>query len=380
MPYSSDDHRILGHVNTFRNTVGPIGGSDTVWTESPGAARGWVARALERTAHPGTERTVALVTDHDSREDSRTVLAGAIARVTGRTPISFDARKLMGGGPATVVIDRRDGLTLRHPHYGRISPDVVVVYEIHPNDRVRFSRIQRALADAGTPCLDAADAEAWTNATDKARTVECFARHSIPHAETAQIRDNNMTAALAAFQRLGHDVWTRPVTGLGGRDVFHVTTPEMLATVGARYAELGQQWLISRDAGNFDRHGRRHQFRIVVLGERILRVCEHVQDDPDAPCNEAQGARSTVLPAQSLPTGIAELAVAATRSLGLTFGGVDLCPENGGTVFEVNVHPVLNVPGGLESVAIPLIQAYLEAPDRRRTYRRAELNTRSEAE
>ncbi len=88
-------------------------------------------------------------------------------------------------------------------------------------------------------------------------------------------------------------------------------------------------------------------------------MCEHVQADPDAPCNEAQGAVSTVLPAEELPVKYRRLAVAATRSLGLSFGGVDLVTENGGVVFEVNVHPMLDVPGGLESVAIPFVRAHL---------------------
>jgi hypothetical protein len=49
--------------------------------------------------------------------------------------------------------------------------------------------------------------------------------------------------------------------------------------------------------------------------------------------------------------------------LGLPFGGVDLAIENGGVIFEVNVHPVIDVPGGLETVAIPLIQAHLSPSD-----------------
>jgi hypothetical protein len=48
--------------------------------------------------------------------------------------------------------------------------------------------------------------------------------------------------------------------------------------------------------------------------------------------------------------------------LGLPFGGVDLATENGGVVFEVNVHLTLDVPGGLESVAIPFVQAHLRQP------------------
>ncbi|WP_433567112.1 hypothetical protein ACQP1O_19165 [Nocardia sp. CA-151230] len=76
---------------------------------------------------------------------------------------------------------------------------------------------------------------------------------------------------------------------------------------------------------------------------RVLRVVEHIQDDPDAPCNDAKGACSYLRLTASLPVDLAQLACAATRSLGLPFGGVDLCTKNAGVVFELNVHPALDV-------------------------------------
>ncbi|WP_433665377.1 hypothetical protein ACQPW1_31605 [Nocardia sp. CA-128927] len=117
--------------------------------------------------------------------------------------------------------------------------------------------------------------------------------------------------------------------------------------------------MLTRDAQNFDEHGRRHQYRVNVLGERVLRVCEHVQHNPDAPCNEAQGAVATVLAPDALPQHLLELAIRATASVGLPLGGVDLVPERGGVVFEVNVHPVLDVPQGFETVTVPFVLAHL---------------------
>ena len=63
---------------------------------------------------------------------------------------------------------------------------------------------------------------------------------------------------------------------------------------------------------------------------------------------------------EKLPASIAHLAIAATRSMGLELGGVDLAAENGGVVFEVNVHPVLAPDGGFETVAVPYVQAHLD--------------------
>lgn len=166
--------------------------------------------------------------------------------------------------------------------------------------------------------------------------------------ETVALHHPDLCTALDAFERLGRNVWARAAIGAGGNDVFHLTTEKHLHTALAHYAASGQDWLLSRDAYNFDTSGRRHQFRVVVLHEQVLRVCEHIQPDPDAPCNEARGATSTVVSVDTLPIRYRRLAVAATRSLGLPFGGVDLATENGGVIFEVNVHPTLNVPNGLD--------------------------------
>jgi glutathione synthase/RimK-type ligase-like ATP-grasp enzyme len=205
--------------------------------------------------------------------------------------------------------------------------------------------------------------DAWQAATDKHQTVVRFRRDGIPHMETIALCRPDPDSALDAFTRLGRDVWARPRTGAGGKDVFHVTTIEHLHDARRHYAASGQDWLVSRDARNMGHDGRRHQFRVVVLHDRVLRVSEHVQSDPDAPRNESRGAVCTTVPVDDFPPEFAQLAISATRSLGLPFGGVDLAIENGGVVFEVNVHPVIDVPGGLETLAIPLIQAHLSPSD-----------------
>ena len=59
--------------------------------------------------------------------------------------------------------------------------------------------------------------------------------------------------------------------------------------------------------------------------------------------------------------GETELAVRATEALGLPFAGVDLAPESGGVVFEVNVHPRIS-PKATMDVAIPYLAAHLARP------------------
>lgn len=212
---------------------------------------------------------------------------------------------MTGGTGRARVVGRQ--LHLRMPEEDiDVVPSVVLLYEIPPQLRHRFVAFQRLLRRSEAVSLGS-DADAWRRATDKNLMGERFAQAGIPHMEMIGL-------ALPTH---------------------------------------------SRDAGNFTTSGARHQFRVVVLDGRVVRACEHVQPDPDAPCNESRGATSTLLPVTEVPGRLGEIAVDATASLGLPLGGVDLASENGGVVFEVNVHPVFGSEWGLETVAIPYTRAHL---------------------
>jgi glutathione synthase/RimK-type ligase-like ATP-grasp enzyme len=297
---------------------------------------------------------VVLMTDHGSREGSRGPLEKAIEMLTGRPPAVVDARHFLPGRGGRV---RAGELRIEVPSEAfAVAPQVLVIYEIPPRDRRDFAIFQRELSPDRRINL-AVRPEAWLNATDKRRTVDRFRRAGVPQMESIALHRPDRATASEAFERLDGDVWTRPAVGSGGDGVFHVTTHEQLHAAAGYYRD--QEWLLSRDARNFGADGRRHQFRVVVLDDRVLRVSEHVQPDPDVPCNASRGALYTILPVEELPPEYHRLAIAATHSLGLSFGGVDLAVENGGVVFEVNVHPELDYPGGLESVAIPFVAAHL---------------------
>ena len=301
---------------------------------------------------------IVLMTDHGSEEGSRPLLERAIERLAGVSPIVLDARYFMEGGGGRVTLEGAD-LTLEAPGAEPVvRPSVVVIYEIPPADRRRLASFQAALAGSSAVSLGA-DAQAWRNATEKQHMVRQFSRDRIPQMESIALERATLDTAIRAFESLGRGVWARPTIGWGGNDVFHLTSHEHLRGAFAYYAAAGMDWLVTRDAQNFNHQGRRHQFRVVVLGDRVLRVCEHVQAEPDRPCNESRGAVSTLLSPEALPAEMRQLAIRATRSLGLPFGGVDLAVESGGVIFEVNVHPVIDVVQGMETVVLPFVEAHL---------------------
>ncbi|WP_051837044.1 ATP-grasp domain-containing protein [Streptomyces sp. NRRL WC-3742] len=303
-----------------------------------------------------TTPELVLLSDHSSAEGSRDTLVTASRMLTGREPVLLDARHFMTGGSGRITtIGERvrleaDGVA--------VTTDAVLVYEIPPHLRRDFENCQRLLRAHGARSLGT-DRHAWRAATEKDRTVECFARDGIAHMPTIAFSRPTTQHAAEAFEQLGGNVWARPTVGMGGSDVFHITTHTQLAAAASHYAAASADWLIARDAANFTQGGQRHQYRVVVLGPQVLRVVEHVQPDPDAPCNESRGAASTLLDEEDLPPGLAELAVSAAESLGLPFAGVDLAAESGGVVFEVNVHPMFGTVRGLETVAVPYVAAHL---------------------
>ncbi|MFF4586369.1 RimK family alpha-L-glutamate ligase [Streptomyces sp. NPDC001388] len=305
--------------------------------------------------------SIALIADPTSPEGCREYLADAVELLTGTPPVRIDSRHFAAGGTGRGIPDG-GRLRLRVPEE-RLDfvPDVVLLYEIPPHRRRDLAAFQELLETHDVVTLGTGP-EAWRTATEKNLTVARFHRDGVAQMETVVLSGPSAREASEAFERLGGDTWARPVVGTGGNDTFHVTTPELLEHATAYYAEHGTDWMLSRDAGNITADGRRHQFRVFVLGGRVVHAREHLQPEQDTPCNTCRGATAVHIDPPDLPARLGELAVAATASVGLPFAGVDLAVENGGVVFEVNVQPAF-VDGRVEveKVAVPYVQAHLDA-------------------
>jgi glutathione synthase/RimK-type ligase-like ATP-grasp enzyme len=306
----------------------------------------------------GSSGDVVVLADHGSTEGSRHTVALAVERVTGVPAVHVDARHFLPGGAGLLELgEGRPRLTV--PGLPAFTPSAVLVYEIPPERRAELAEFMTALAQAGlTGEMDAA--EGWRNATEKDRTVACFQRDGVPTAETVVVLGGDEDHAETAFHRLGGDVWVRPSIGMSGRDVVHATTAGEIRAIARGYARRPEPWLMSRDAENLTAKGERQSLRVVVLGDRPLWAVEHIQPDSDGPTNESAGAVSTPVPLADLPAPLVDAAVAAVRSVGLRFGGVDLASA-GCRVFEVNVHPLLLLGRHVDAVAVPWVEDQLRS-------------------
>ena len=316
--------------------------------------------------------SIALIADPTSPEGCSDYLADAVELLTGAPPVRIDSRHFATGGTGRGVPDA-GRVRLQVPEERLdLVPDIVLLYEIPPHRRQELAAFQELLGSHDVVTLGTGP-DAWRTATEKNLTVARFRRDGVAQMETVVLSKPSPREAAEVFERLGRDTWARPVVGTGGNDTFHVTTPDRLEYATAFYAERGTDWMLSRDAGNVTPDGLRHQFRVFVLGDRVVHAREHLQPDPDAPCNTCRGATAVHIDPSDLPARLGELAVAATASVGLPFAGVDLAIENGGVVFEVNVQPAF-VDGRVEveKVAVPYVRAHLDAFELTRGGRRPE--------
>ncbi|WP_308405077.1 alpha-L-glutamate ligase [Streptomyces sp. B93] len=314
---------------------------------------------LPVTPRPSRPR-IALVADPTSTEGCAEYLAQAVELLTGAPPVRVDARHFAAGGTGRGVPDDDGRLRLRVPDAGLdLVPDAVLLYEIPPHRRRSLAAFQLLLQEYDVVTLGTG-ATAWRAATEKDLTLARFRRDGVAHMETVVLSRPDPAEAVAAFDKLGGDVWARPVVGTGGGDTFHLTTREAVERATGFYARGRTDWLLSRDAGNITADGRRHQFRVFVLDGRVIHAREHLQSQPDTPCNTCQGAVPVFIDPDELSPRLAELAVAATASVGLPFAGVDLAEEHGGVVFEVNVQPAF-IDGELDKAAVPYVRAHLDA-------------------
>lgn len=222
-----------------------------------------------------------------------------------------------------------NGLTVRHGELDVTGLDAILLARglgRGGDGDVQFE-LYRALEESGA--LVANRIDGLLAAQDKLRSSWLLRRAAIatPSAAVAQTR----RAALAALAALG-DAVVKPLTGSLGEGVERI-----------RFDRAGRREVVNR----VERDGAVYlqsfvpnpgrDARLFVVGGRVEGAIQRTAPPGEWIANVARGGKARPL---AVDAGVAALAVAATRAVGLDWAGVDVVVGPGGpSVIEVNGNP-----------------------------------------
>ena len=137
--------------------------------------------------------------------------------------------------------------------------------------------------------------------------------------------------AMESYELLGPSVVVKPIFGGEGRGIMRIDDADLALRAFKTLQQLGQVIYLQP----FIRHPG-YDLRVLMLGERMWGMRRTAADSWRT--NLSRGA--TALPA-TIPAEIAELALAATKDLGLVMAGLDFLPdgEGGWYLLEANAVP-----------------------------------------
>ncbi len=166
-------------------------------------------------------------------------------------------------------------------------------------------------------------------AIDKFATLAHVARlgYAVPATVTVQSR----AQAIEAFQRLGGDCIVKPIFGGEGRGVMRIRDQQLAWYTFSTLCELGAVCHIQEFVapGGIDT-------RLLVIGQRVIGLRR--RNDNDFRTNVSSGATCELIQPRDDQV---EMARHIVRSIGLSFGSVDLIDAEDGSerVLEVNAIP-----------------------------------------
>ncbi|MGQ9679581.1 MAG: ATP-grasp domain-containing protein [Candidatus Bathyarchaeia archaeon] len=170
---------------------------------------------------------------------------------------------------------------------------------------------------------------AFRRARDKYATQYMLSISGLPTVETYTTED--LESAYEWTKNLGEFVY-KPILGSMGRGSLKFEDPDLAYNAWKTLSRLSQPILIQKFIKNPGR-----DIRVFVVGEEAIGVAFKYPAPGMWKTNVAQGG---TMKSDSVPTEYIELAVKATRVLGLDYAGVDLLEsDEGPIILEVNGSP-----------------------------------------
>jgi ribosomal protein S6--L-glutamate ligase len=151
------------------------------------------------------------------------------------------------------------------------------------------------------------------------------------------------------------DTVLKPSFGWEGNDVERVQAgrelPGTVAGLLDRYGTILAQPYVPHPQGDL---------RLTVVDDEVVLSLRRIPQDGGWKANVAQGARAKIV--SNPPAELAELALAASRAMGITIAGVDVLPlRDGPVIVEINDGPGWHpLPAEAESTMANAVIAYAE--------------------
>jgi RimK family alpha-L-glutamate ligase len=186
-------------------------------------------------------------------------------------------------------------------------------------------------------------------AVDKFYTSALLLEAGLPTVETVVCE--RAADAVAAVREFG-DAVIKPIFGSMGHGLVRVGDPDVAFRVAKTLETTRAVFYVQRAID----HGGR-DYRLFVLGGRVLAAIERRAADGDWRSNVARGAAALAFDA---PAGWQELAVRAAAAIGADYAGVDLLQGRDGRIYVLEVNGIPGWEGLQRATGVDVAGAIVE--------------------
>ena len=187
--------------------------------------------------------------------------------------------------------------------------------------------VLRSLEYQGVLTINPADS--LLVARDKLATLLRLRKAGLPTPETAVVED---VYEVSEIVREWGDVVIKPIMGSMGYGSVRTSNPDVAFIIAKTWLTYGQPIYLQR----YERRGER-DIRVLVVGNEVLGAIYRYAPPYSWKTNVSQGGKAERVKPDS---ELVELALRATKALGLYYSGVDIGETDGGyVIYEVNSSP-----------------------------------------
>jgi RimK family alpha-L-glutamate ligase len=251
-----------------------------------------------------------------------------------------------GGGPSGPPADpqlRSDGIPLFEADavLARIIPSGSLEQIIYRVDALHW------IEERGVPVINSP--RAIERAVDKFYTSALMQEAGLPTVETVVCE--HAADAMAAVREFG-DAVIKPIFGSMGHGIVRVSDPDVAFRVVKTLETTRAVFYVQRAID----HGER-DYRLFVIGGRVLAAIERRAADGDWRSNVARGAAAAAFEA---PAAWQDLAVRAAGAIGADYAGVDLLQGRDGRVYVLEVNGIPGWEGLQRATGVDVAGAIVE--------------------